>query len=198
MIAGLDVSRRRASKASGQVRDVRAAHYDIRRVPMTRPAPLGSFVLVCLIAGACGGPAPAPTRNVPPPFDLDATRQLIGKQNERFTSAHLTGDIATIDSMFTADATSFPPGAAAVTGPQALHDFTAAYIKAGLTEFREETTDFYGDAEYVIDAGTYVVTYGPNHVTERGKYLNVWTQVNGSWKIKANMWNTTELPPPPK
>ena len=69
------------------------------------------------------------------------------------------------------DAKSFPPGAVAVIGIPALHDFTVDYLKAGLTEFREETTDFYGNAEYVVDAGTYVVTYGPNHVTERGKYL---------------------------
>ncbi len=164
---------------------------------MTRFAFLGCSVLACLFAGACSGPAPTLTRTEPPPFDLDATRQLIAQQNDRFTNAHLTGDIATIDSMFAADAKAFPPGAAAI-GPQAMHDFTVDYLKAGLTEFREETTDFYGNAEYVIDAGTYVVTYGPNHVTERGKYLNVWTQVNGSWKIKANMWNTDAPPPTQK
>ena len=158
----------------------------------------GLGIALCLLAGACSGPAPAPALTEPPPFALDATRQLIAQQNKRFTNAHLTGDIATIDSMFAADAKSFPPDAAAVIGPQAMHDFTVDYLKAGLMEFREETTDFYGNAEYVIDAGTYVVTYGPSHVTERGKYLNVWTQVNGSWKIKANMWNTDAPPPTPK
>ena len=50
----------------------------------------------------------------------------------------------------------------------------------------------------IFDAGTYVVTYGPTYVTERGKYLNVWTQVNGRWKIKANMWNTDALTPQKK
>ena len=147
-------------------------------------------VLATLLAGACSGPAPASTRAERLPFDLDATRRLIAQQNERFTHAHVTGDIATIDSMFAPDAKSFPPGAAAVTGLPALHAFTVEYLKAGVTEFCEKTTDFYGNAEQVVDAGTYVVTYGPAHVTERGKYLNVWTQVNGTWKIKANMWNT--------
>jgi ketosteroid isomerase-like protein len=99
--------------------------------------------------------------------------------------------------MFAPDAKAFPPGAAAVIGLPAMHDFTVDYLKAGLTVFREETTDFYGNAEHVIDEGTYVVTYGPDHVTERGKYLNVWTQVEGTWKIKANMWNTDAPPPTP-
>lgn len=155
-------------------------------------------LLAALVAGACGGPPPANSRADGLPFDLDATRRLITQQNARFTAAHVSGDVATIDSMFAPDAKSFPPGAAAVTGLPALHAFTVDYIKSGVTEFREETTDFYGNAEYVVDAGTYVVTYGPTHVTERGKYLNVWTQVNGNWKIKSNMWNTDAPDPASK
>jgi ketosteroid isomerase-like protein len=151
-----------------------------------------------LLACACSAPAPAKTSSDRERFDLNATRRVIAQQNARFTHAHVTGDIATIDSMFTPDAKSFPPGSAAVSGLPALHDFTVEYIKAGVTEFREETTDFYGNTEFIVDAGTYVVTYGPTHVTERGKYLNVWTQIDGRWKIKANMWNTDATAPPSK
>ena len=165
---------------------------------MTRSRLLLFCVLASLLSSACDGPAPASSRAEPPPFDLDATRRLIGEQNARFTQAHLTGNIALIDSIFAPDAKSFPPGAAAVTGLTALHDFTVEYLKAGLTEFREETTDFYGNAEFVVDAGTYVVTYGPEHVTERGNYLNVWRQVNGSWKIQSNIWNSDAPLPTPK
>ena len=99
------------------------------------------------------GPAPTSTRAEPPPFDVDATRRLIGEQNARFTQAHLTGDIGLIESMFAPDATAFPRGAAAVTGLPELHDLTVEYLNAGLTEFREATTDFYGNAEFVVDAG---------------------------------------------
>ena len=157
---------------------------------MTRFTLFRCCVLASLVATACDGGAPAVSRIELPPFDLNATRQLIAQQNARFTQAHLTGKIAVIDSMFAPDAKSFPPGAGAVTGLAAMHDFTVAYVKAGLTEFREETTDFYGNAEIVVDAGSYVVTYGPEHVTERGKYLNVWKKVNGAWKIQSNIWNS--------
>lgn len=131
-------------------------------------------------------------------FDLDGTRKFISEQNKRFTDAHLAGDVAAIDSMFAPDAKSYPPGNAAVSGVPALHAFTVEFLKAGLTDFRETSTDFYGDAEYVADAGTYVATYGPDHVTERGKYLNVWQQVNGNWKIKSNMWNNDAPAATPK
>jgi len=139
-------------------------------------------VLVCwMLVSAC---------RAVPPFDLAAARREISELNTRFTQAHLTGDIARIDSMFTTDATSYPPGGAAVTGAQAMHDFTVEYIAAGLTEFREESSDFYGNADFVVDAGTYVVTYGSDQVTERGKYLNVWKRVDGAWRIQSNIWNS--------
>jgi hypothetical protein len=161
---------------------------------MIRIASMVGLLMACLASSACRG-APAGSET---PFNLEAARQLIAQQNERFTKAHLAGDIATIDAMFAPDARVFPPGAATVTGAQALHDFTVDYLKAGLTEFREESTRCYGNDAHVVDEGTYVVTYGPDHVTERGKYLNVWTRVNGSWKIASNMWNTdaaaTEAP----
>jgi ketosteroid isomerase-like protein len=165
----------------------------MRRITLRRWA-----IAASLFAGACGGTAPVSTRADPPAFDLAATRRHIEQLNERFTKAHLTGDVATIDAMFTPDAKSFPPGADAAISLPAIHALTLDYLEAGITEFREETTDFYGNAEYVIDEGTYVLTYGATPVTERGKYLNVWKQVDGSWKLQANIWNTNAAAVTPK
>ncbi len=120
--------------------------------------------------------------------DVEATRAVIAQQNKEFTDAHVTGDIAAIDAMFLPDARSYPPGAPAAIGLEAIHALTVDFLKAGITEFREETTAFYGTAEYVVDEGTYILIYGRG-VTERGKYINVWKQVNGSWRIQANIWN---------
>ena len=103
---------------------------------MTRTTLRSWTALASLLASACGGAAPAPTPDDGPPFDLVATRRLIEQQNERFTKAHLTGDSATIDAMFTPDAKSFPPGANAAIGLPAIHALTMDYLEAGVTEFR--------------------------------------------------------------
>ncbi|MEZ4584821.1 MAG: hypothetical protein R2909_00265 [Gemmatimonadales bacterium] len=65
---------------------------------------------------------------------------------------------------------------------------------ASPTEFREESTTFYGNVgEYMVDAAIRGDLRAGQR-TERGKYLNVWQWLNGSWKIKSNMGNTGRPP----
>jgi ketosteroid isomerase-like protein len=113
-----------------------------------RPASLFPLVLATLLVAACSSQEPPSPVTAAPvntaAFDLTATRKVIEAQSDRFTKAHVAGDIATIDAMY------------------------------------------------------YVMTYGADKVTERGKYLNVWKQEDGAWKIHANIWNTNSVPAPVK
>ncbi len=147
---------------------------------------------VLLLATACGRAAAGDAGASA--FDLAAARAQIEALNARFTQAHVQGDSVTIDSMFAPDARSLPPGADAAVGIAAIHELTMEYLKAGITGFREETVGFYGTRDLVVDEGTYVLTYGTPPVTERGKYLNVWKQVGGTWKLQTNIWNTGAPP----
>lgn len=145
----------------------------------------------------CAREPDASTRADAVAFDLAAARATIAQHNQRFTAAHVSGDVATIDAFFLPDARSFPPGAPAAIGIDAIHALTVDFLKAGVTEFREETTAFYGNAELVVDEGAYFLAYGQG-LTERGKYINVWKQVNGEWRIQANIWNADPAPAAPK
>lgn len=160
-----------------------------------RPTGAAIATLTLLFVTSCRTPedvrrSGAPQTD-PEGFDLRGACAVIERRNAEFTDAHVAGDVAAIDAMFTPDAKSFPPGAEAVTGLAALHAFTVEYLSAGVKEFRERTTDCYGNGELLVDQGEYVVTYGPDDTVERGKYLNVWKPVDGTWKIHANIWNTS-------
>lgn len=121
---------------------------------------------------------------------LSAVRTIITEKNARFTRAHVTGERAIIDTMFTLDARSLPPGTDPVVGRSAIAELTTQYLQAGVSEFHEETVDFYGNDAMVIDQGNYRMVYGKEKVVEQGKYLNVWKKVDGDWKIYSNIWNT--------
>lgn len=158
-----------------------------------RPVAVAATLLALLTAWSCR----AQPQGDPAAFDLAAARATIERKNAEFTAAHVAGDVAAIDAMFTRDARSFPPGADAAVGPAALHALTVEYLKAGITAFSEQTTDVYGNGELLVDQGEYMVTYGPGNTVERGKYLNVWRQEDGEWKIHANIWNASAPPAAP-
>lgn len=130
-------------------------------------------------------PAPATA------FDFRRVTRILERQNERYARAHVDGDVATIDAMFTRDATCFAPGVEALIGREAIHDLTVAYVAGGVKAFRMDTMRCYGNADLVVEQGTYAMTYGPDDTVEHGKYLNVWTQEDGAWKIHANVWNAS-------
>jgi ketosteroid isomerase-like protein len=129
-----------------------------------------------------------------PPFDLAAARRVIEENNRRFTKAHVTGDGAAIDGMFTADARVLPPESEAAIGRAAIAKLTQQYLDAGVSEFEEETIDIQGNEDFLVDQGNYRMVYGKDKTVERGKYLNVWKKEGGIWKIYSNIWNTTAAP----
>lgn len=149
---------------------------------------VASFSLGCTEA-----PAPGAKQEITiePHFDLVAMRTLITEKNAAFTQAHITGDSTVLIDYFTPDARVLGPNAEAVVGQTAIAELNAQYVGYGIKEFTEVTTNFYGDENYLIDEGTYFMRYGEN-VVEEGKYLNVWKQVDGDWRVCANMWNTNE------
>ena len=159
---------------------------------MNRRACYLTVFLGLLVLPSCGPreTGATPTR-APAAFDLAAARALIEQKNAQFTTAHVTGDVATIDAMFTRDATSFPPGAEPAVGQAALHALTVDFLKVGIRTFTERTTSLYGNSEILIDQGEYELAYGPDSTVERGKYVNVWKQEDGGWKIQTNIWNTS-------
>jgi len=146
-------------------------------------------VLTWVLAAGCSGSAESVPATAA--LDLAALRAEIEAKNVRFTEAHITGDSATIDQMFTTDARVLPPGAEPVIGRAAIARLTQEYFDVGVSEFTETTIDFYVSGDLLIDQGNYVMVYGEPKVREVGKYLNVWKREGGEWRIYSNIWNVS-------
>lgn len=143
--------------------------------------------LACAGGEGAGRPAAADVG-----IDTAAMLQLIQAKNDRFARAHVAGsrDSAVTVDYFTDDARVYPPNAPAARGRAAIEALTAEYMKYDIRDFRERTALVYGGAGYVVEEGTYEMAFGADSTVERGKYTNVWQQVDGDWKVVSNIWNT--------
>lgn len=119
-----------------------------------------------------------------------AQKAEIEAANAKWIEFFNKGDFAGVGSLYTADATAFPPGSAMVRG--------AATIAAMWKRFAEEV----GDPKLMTldvkplgpsaaqEIGTFSLrTKGANPKDVTGKYLVVWEKVGNDWKLAADIWN---------
>lgn len=124
-------------------------------------------------------------------FDLAEMKKVIKEKSEKFTEAHITRDTAFLNNIFTIDARGYPPNSEVVKGRAALSAVNEEWVNYDIKEFREESTTFYGNEEYLIDEGNYYLRYGADDIVDKGNYINIWKQENGEWKIYSNIWNSS-------
>jgi ketosteroid isomerase-like protein len=123
-------------------------------------------------------------------FDLNAAKLIIQEKTKQFTEAHITKDTAFLNNSFTEDAKIFPPNSDIVVGQKAIAQLNYDWVNYGIHEFKEETLSFYGNEDYLIDEGSYYLRYGAENTIDKGKYINIWKNIEGEWKIYSNIWNT--------
>lgn len=123
-------------------------------------------------------------------FDITAIKKIIQDNNDAFMKAHITKDTATLNNMFTKDAKAFPPNSEVITGRANIAAVNLEWVNYDIKEAREESTAVYGNEDYVIDEGTYYMSFGADSIVDKGKYMNVWKQEDGKWKMFRNMWNS--------
>ena len=146
-----------------------------------------TLILFCLLFSSCQSAADKDSAA----FDVTAMKKIIEEKNNQFTQAHITGDTTFLNNIFTKDAKAFPPNSDAVVGRAAISAENSKWVNFDINEFREKTTAFYGNEDYLIDEGTYYLRYGKVNTIDKGKYLNVWKKEDGDWKMFTNMWNTS-------
>ena len=121
-------------------------------------------------------------------------RAEIEAVNEKFIAALNGGDAAGIAALYTEDAMLLPPNSEMLEGREAAQAFWQGGIDMGIKEGTLETeiVEAQGNAAYEVGKYTLIIEPpgGPT-ITDKGKYLVVWKRQEGSWKLHADMWNTS-------
>jgi ketosteroid isomerase-like protein len=132
--------------------------------------------------------------------ESDSARAAIEAQGTRFTGYFNTGQIDSVVAMYTSSATVMPPGMPAVTGTDSIRAVFAAMgsmMPAGTT-LAFQVRSVVANGPIAIERGNWTMTApetGGAPTATRGKYLVMWRQVGGEWRIQEDIWNE-DTPPP--
>lgn len=119
-------------------------------------------------------------------------RPQIESANALFVSAFKRGDATGLASLYTSGAQLLPANSDFVSGTAAIRTFWQSVIDMGLKGANLETIEVEGHGDTAIEVGRYRLLAGGDAVADQGKYVVVWKNDNGTWKLHRDIWTTSQ------
>ena len=120
--------------------------------------------------------------------------QAIRKTNDRWLALIRDHDAAGVSKLYASDGAMMEPGAAIAQGQPALEKAWGGLMQMpgfGLT-FKADKIVVAKGGDMALDQGTYLLSLtGPKGPTKDvGKYVVVWRNIDGQWKVAADIFNS--------
>ena len=119
-------------------------------------------------------------------------RPAIEAANKQFMEIFRRGDAAGVARLYTADGEALPPNSDAIRGTQALEAFWKQIMTLGLEGVTLQTVEVDVQGSTAIETGRYTLTLPGGAVADQGKYLVVWKNEGGSWRLHRDIWATSQ------
>jgi uncharacterized protein (TIGR02246 family) len=119
-----------------------------------------------------------------------AQKAAIEAVNAKWMEFFNKGDFAGVASLYTDDATAFPPGSGMVKGNTAIGAMWKGMAEQ-VGDPKVTTLDVKRlGPSAAREIGTFsLMTKGPTPKQVTGKYVVVWEKVGTQWKLAADIWN---------
>ena len=121
-------------------------------------------------------------------------RDAIAAANEDSMAAFNRGDAAGIAALYTVNGQVLPPNGDFVTGKEAVQAVWQAIMDMGIKEAKLETVEVEDHGDTAIEVSKYTLKGDEGQVLDTGKYIVIWKQQNGDWKLHRDIFNSS-MPP---
>jgi ketosteroid isomerase-like protein len=127
-------------------------------------------------------------------FDIEPVKAHISEMNKTYSNRFTTNDTAFYNDRYCKNAAVFSPGLPAVMGRDSIASFF--YQNGTNKEAKIELPPgaVYGTPELVVEEGTYNFPDGKGGSVDKGKFIALWKQEDGKWKLYREIWNTDNAP----
>jgi uncharacterized protein (TIGR02246 family) len=124
-----------------------------------------------------------------------AIRAAIMVPIAHFTEAFRRGDAAGAAAVYTSDGQVLPPNHEFVTGRQAIQAFWQGAMDMGIKVVTLDTVEVEGLGQTAYEVGTFTLQGAEGQVLDAGKYVVIWKQEAGQWKLHRDIFNSSRPAP---
>jgi ketosteroid isomerase-like protein len=118
-------------------------------------------------------------------------KEAIQETNKSFGELLSRRDAAGIARCYSEDAVVMPPNQDLIRGRNNIEGFWRGIMTAGVKSVRLESQNIEQYGEVVAEVGRFTVLVERDQVIDEGKYLVLWKQESGQWKLFRDIWNSS-------
>ena len=123
-------------------------------------------------------------------LDKKWAKSFLDSINTKFSEQIALGDSTTLASHYWPDAELLLDNSDVVKGKDIINAWGGA-IRMGVKQMTFSTTDITGSPAFIIETGNYEMKDGTKSLLDRGKYVVVWENRNGAWKLYRDIGSTS-------
>jgi len=117
--------------------------------------------------------------------------EALAAVDKRFMDTFKDGDAAGLANCYSENGQLLPPGSDFITGRESIQAFWQGAMDMGIKNISLETVEAEGHGDTAFETGNYLLNDAAGSIMDRGKYLIVWKQVGGQWKLHRDIWNSS-------
>jgi ketosteroid isomerase-like protein len=122
-------------------------------------------------------------------------RYAIVAANGQLMEAFSRGDAVSAAAAYTEQGQVLPPNGEVVAGKQAIQTFWQGAMDMGIKTVTLETNEVEGYSNTAHEVGRYTLQGDGGRVLDTGKYVVIWKQEAGQWKLHRDIWNSSRPAP---
>jgi ketosteroid isomerase-like protein len=130
-------------------------------------------------------------------FSLDSAKAQIAASNAVYGECFGKNDSVAFVNCYTEDACINPPNMPRMCGKAAVGAFFSEGVKMGMKQLKLTTDEVMGGKDGVIETGKYEVIVEGGVSVDKGKFIVMWKEENGKWKMHRDVWNSDAAAPAP-
>ena len=153
----------------------------------------GFFIFFLILFSSCSESDKRSIENSASAFDIKQAEASIAQSNRAFMKSFKAGDSAGVANCYSSDAKTMAAHMPAIKGRENITHFISESMMKGLRNFNLSTIKIWGDSSIVAEEGTYNVADSADKQMDKGKYIVLWKQEAGNWKMFRDIWNS-DLP----
>lgn len=121
-------------------------------------------------------------------FDIEQGKASIQQSNLRFMSAFNDKDSVEVANCFMKKGVILIDGFPSIEGREAITHFFSQVMANGVSKYELETKNIWGDSSILVEEGVYKLTGKEKKEVGKGKYIVLWKQEAGNWKMFRDIW----------